>query len=56
MACEGSALSEAMRSLLSDAGERARLAKAAKEAAIHRYSLKAMGAGLKDLYESVLRR
>jgi len=56
VACEGSALSEAMRSLLSDAGERARLAKAAKEAAIHRYSLKAMGAGLKDLYESVLRR
>jgi glycosyltransferase involved in cell wall biosynthesis len=56
VACEGSALSEALRSLLSDAGERARLAKAAKEAAIHRYSLKAMGAGLKDLYESVLRR
>jgi hypothetical protein len=45
-----------MRSLLGDAGERARLAKAAKETAIHRYSLKAMGAGLKDLYESVLRR
>ena len=56
VACEGSALSEALRSLLSDAGERARLAKAAKETATIRYSLKAMGAGLKDLYESVLRR
>jgi glycosyltransferase involved in cell wall biosynthesis len=56
VACEESALSEAMRSLLGDAGERARLAKAAKQTAINRYSLKAMGAGLKDLYESVLRR
>lgn len=56
VACEESALSEAMRSLLGDAGERARLAKAAKEAAINRYSLKAMGAGLKELYESVLHR
>jgi glycosyltransferase involved in cell wall biosynthesis len=56
VACEKSALSEAMRSLLGDAGECARLAKAAKEIATIRYSLKAMGAGLKDLYESVLRR
>jgi len=56
VACEKSALSEAMRSLLGDVGECARLAKAAKEIATIRYSLKAMGAGLKDLYESVLRR
>lgn len=55
VACEESALSEAMRSLLGDTGERARLAKAAKQTAINRYSLKAMGAGLKDLYESVIR-